>query len=135
MKKLIATCMLLSSLVSSISMANVKSADIIRCNSQCWQDMGDLSESGQCFKFYITQESETQFSARMDGGWDDAGNQNTYKLGPVKKSYGSSGNVIWELQKNDGIKSIEFSREKWSPEGGTCTIKTTSKVFDGETNW
>ena len=98
--------------------------------------MGDLSEVGQkCFKFYITQESGNQFSARMDGGYDDDGNQNSYKLGPVKKSYGASGNAIWALQKNNVVKSIEFSSESWSPEGGTCTIKTTSKIFNGETNW
>jgi hypothetical protein len=97
--------------------------------------MGDLSESGKCFMFYITQESDNQFSVRMDGGWDDAGNQNTYKLGPVKKSYGANGIVIWDLQKNDVVKSIEFSGEKWTPQGGTCTIKTTTRVFNGATNW
>ncbi|MNT07914.1 hypothetical protein D3C72_1426370 [compost metagenome] len=96
--------------------------------------MGDLSESGKCFMFYITQESGNQFSARMDGGWDDAGNLNSYKLGPVTKSYGANGYVIWSLQSNNGIKSIEFSTENWTPEG-TCTIKTTTKTFDGVTNW
>ncbi|WP_413612347.1 hypothetical protein [Bdellovibrio sp. HCB-110] len=113
---------LMTSLIGASSLANAKSIDIARCDSDCWVDRGDLSGVGRkCFMFYISQNGANNFSARMMGGYDDAGNPNIYDLGSVVKGQDSSNGVIWTVQSSDAVKSIRFVSDS-SLKNGACVV-------------
>lgn len=114
--------------LSTSAFANYKT--VARCDSDCWLDRGDLSDAGRkCFKFYVSTDGVGNYTAKMIGGYDDAGNSNAYDLGPVLKSVSADGVTNWTTQTRSYVRSIQFTST--TPNTLCTIIDSNNNVYGG----
>lgn len=116
--------------LNTIAFANNQAGNVARCQSDCWMDHGDLSDTGRkCFTFYVSADGAGNYQAKMVGGYDDAGNSNVYDLGPVLKSVTADGGTNWTAQTRSYVRSIKFTS---MASNASCTITDgNNKVYEG----
>jgi hypothetical protein len=114
--------------LSTFGFAN--EVNVLRCQSDCWLDQGDLSGVGRkCFSFYVSTDGEGNYQAKMIGGYDDEGNSNAYDIGPVLKSVGANGETNWKPQTKSYVRSIQFS--SMTPNTSCRITDSNNRVYEG----